>query len=109
MRLRMHITTLAFGMLLTVFGHDAMMAADPHIREHAVHETSSTSVPMTSTCGPTHGARPDTDNDATPDDSAGNPVVPQITETSGIHLLRWWTEPAHPPDVRRALLQVYLN
>lgn len=104
-QVRPHMAALALGILLIMLGHDATMAANPH----ATSETSHAQ-PMASTCGPTHGAKSPT-SEMTQDDAPYSMPFLVSLPTIDLSLATpdWWSEPTYPPDVQRALLQVFLN
>jgi len=105
---RLHIAAIALGLILTVLGHDALMAADPHPSTDAGHHESP--VPASETkCGSITGMHPKTSNPLDVDDSALSHSLPRAIEQLTGFLPHWSVEPDHPPDTRRALLQVYLN
>jgi hypothetical protein len=111
---RSHIAIIALGLLLIVFGHDAAMTTDPHdvavADVHAAHHDDAQTPPDDAPCGPVEGVRPQPlDDDMRGDAPAPCLVVPEGIAAAIPSAPRWWSEPDHPPDVRRALLQVFLN
>jgi len=98
-------------MLLAVFGHDAVMAANPHASAHAAttHEAPAGHA-ADAPCGPTQGVRSQADDDPLPDTYPLATLAILVTPSSTAPAMPpTWTEPDHPPDVRRALLQVFRN
>jgi hypothetical protein len=102
---------LALVVLVILFGHDALMAADPHGRgdsHHAGH--SGSEVVLETQCHTPEGTRTvspdwplvDTFSAMVPTDAVlvlPREIVPVISGPA----------PGYPPGVRRAFLQVYLN
>lgn len=98
-------------LLLALVGHDAVMAAGPHEAEashHAEHDTGD--MPSGISCHVPEGMR------ATPPDLPAPDTSNAILIAVVLMPLRQEAqpivtgmEPDHPPDVRRAFLQVYLN
>ncbi len=111
-RPRSHIAIIALGLLLIVFGHDTVMVTDPHdvggVR-HAAHHDDAHTPPDDAPCGPVEGVRPQGADGLDVDAPSPCLVVPEGIAPAIPMAPRWWSEPDHPPDVRRALLQVYLN
>ena len=108
---RLHIAAIALGVMLTVFGHDALMATDPHTFAeigHAGHHESPAPANDTE-CGPITGmhAKPSHERDF--DDPGVAQALPQATGEPTAFLAHRSAEPEHSPSTRRALLQVYLN
>jgi hypothetical protein len=126
-----HIKLIALALLLTVLAHDAVMAGDPH---HAGHDASdhhaSPAMPAHHTgtassiaghdggylvagshvpCGPMIAVRPGTVSDLLPDPATHSLIRPLRADSAPMQAPVDDEEPAHPPDVRRALLQVFLN
>jgi hypothetical protein len=108
---RTRIAVIALGMLLSILGHDAIMVTNPHEVEtaHAAHHdvghASSDDVP----CGTIEGVRSPSADDLDTDAPA-----PCLVMSDGMTVAipvtpEWWSVPDHPPDVKRAMLQVYLN
>jgi len=98
---------MALGLLLVVLGHDTLMAANPHASEHAAHERAPVQAPEA--CGPTQGVQTPSSSDLDLHGTVGAPLLVSLAALAAPDVPRWWSEPSHPPDVRRALLQVYLN
>ncbi len=117
---RLPIAVIALGLLLTVLGHDALMASAPHPMSpsghtsHAGHTSpaghhESPVLPDGMECGAATGVHPKPSTSFDVNDSAMSHSLPQaIDELTGF-LPHWSVAPGHPPDTRRALLQVYLN
>ena len=105
------IIAIATGLLFVVLAHDAVMAADPHANHRSVHEVA-TDQGADPACGPTELVRPADVVDPHTHAAAGSPIG-WIWAEASIALApaapQWWTEPDAPPDVRRALLQVFRN
>ncbi|HVL25724.1 MAG TPA: hypothetical protein VM450_16665 [Thermomicrobiales bacterium] len=109
-----HLAAIALGMLLIVLGHDAIMAANPHAAGHGAAHASAPHVVAPDhqdvPCGPTIGIRPQPGDDL---DATGH--LPALIVADALPLAArpalpiTWVDPDHPPDVRRALLQVFLN
>lgn len=126
-----NIKLVALALLLTVLAHDAVMAGDPHAaghnaeRHHAgasVHESlpapalhraeqASTYLLLAgeTPCDPTIAARPSSAADLLPDRAAEALIQPGAADASLPLAPVSGEEPTHPPNVRRALLQVFLN
>lgn len=106
--IRSHIATIVFGLLLTLFGHDAVMAVGPHPSAHSTyHESPSPATEVD--CGLTTGAQPQSTIQLDVDDLAVDLPLSEVTRDIAGFLPHWVVAPDHPPDVKRALLQVYLN
>jgi hypothetical protein len=106
---RCSLPALAIAALLVLFGHELLMAADLHAPsavhgEHAVGQAA-----VDTDCGVQEGARPSSRDDP----GFPTPLLLSVPlETLPVchaSLAAWSIEPSHPPDVLRALLQVYLN
>ncbi len=103
--------------LTVLFGHDAVMAAGPHATastEHHAHaamdhgDTTHDNAEMT--CHLPEGARPATAGVSEPLPSgAGAMPAPAADACQATKLVAWQAPPVAPPDVVRALLQVFLN
>lgn len=109
--IRSHIAEIALGLLLIILGHDALMAADPHHAAdagHAGHHEAPAPANQTE-CGPTTGMHAKPSNTLDVDHSATSGSLPQATEEFTGFVPHWSVEPDHPPDIKRALLQVYRN
>ncbi len=106
--IRSRFATIAFGLLVPLLGHDALMAASPRLPTHATsHESSESAIEVD--CGPTTGVNPQATDDSGIDDTSVVRIVPGVTQGIAGFLPHWSVEPGHPPAVKRALLQVYLN
>jgi hypothetical protein len=103
--MRAFLPALALATLLVVLGHDAVMAANPHGQEPATAGHTMVDNP----CHRMEGVRPGAIDAA--DLINGPAVLPQLVPFSCHELARvaWGIPPHHPPDVIRALLQVFLN
>jgi len=106
---RSHIAAIALGLILTVLGHDALMAADPHPSSTDAGHRESPLPAHENECGPTTGVHSKAANGPDVDDSTMAPLLPRASEELTGFLPHWSVAPDHPPDVRRALLQVYRN
>lgn len=107
--IRSHIAAIAFGLVVTLFGHDALMVADPHTTPEFNHAIDHELPVHDESCGRTTGAYPQIANGLDVDaQAAGQPISQLIQQAIGF-FPHWSVEPHHPPDTRRALLQVYLN
>lgn len=115
---RSFIAAIALAMLLTVLGHDALMAADPHASsnagfhshpDHDAHDHDASAPVDTIQCGPATGIHPTLSRTLDVDNAAVAPSLPSRIEELGGFRPHWSIAPDHPPDTRRALLQVYLN
>jgi hypothetical protein len=107
--IRAFLPAFALAMMLVVLGHDALMAANPHAQspasaDHAGHE------PLDAACQQQEGVRPGS-LDVGAHDIPGHAVLPpQLVLMRHVHAdVAWDAPPRHPPDVSRALLQVFLN
>lgn len=112
--IRSLIAAIALGFLLTILGHDALMAADPHSFANAGHGGRAghhefPPPPSDIDCGPITGMHQKTSNTLDVDDAAVAPSLPSRIEELGSFRPHWSIAPDHPPDTRRAFLQVYLN
>lgn len=107
---RMSIPGLALVGLLILLGHDALMAADPH-GQPAAHAEKAAEHPMSvSVCHLQEGDR--TAPSGAPDPQTAHPaihVLPAAVLAPQLAHVSWLEPPGHPPDVLRALLQVFLN
>lgn len=109
--IRSYIAAIALGFLLTILGHDALMAADPHPFANAGHagHHEAPVPPNDIECGPTTGMHPKPSTTLDVDDSATSDSLPPASDERTGFLPHWSVAPDHPPDIKRALLQVYLN
>jgi hypothetical protein len=125
------IIAIAFALLLVVLGHDALMAANPHAMasprpevattghgsHHGAHRDDVTDPGHASggeqgehsPCGTLHGVRPQPAPDLLPDIVADAALMLPVRPPARMASAPTWDVPAYPPDVRRALLQVFLN
>ena len=126
------IIAIACGLLLVVLGHDTLMAANPHAMAtgtrpeaqvtaaHASHHTTHHQAVVDAPdpvgepaghapCGTLHGVRPQPAPDLVPDVVSDAALVLPVPAPARMAAAPTWDVPAHPPDVRRALLQVFLN
>lgn len=100
------LALVLFGFLL---GHDALMAANPHEQEPVTH-THAAEIPMVTTC-----PMPDAAQHVSPHLPQLDTVDVAVAIDRPLHIvpgesrMRWEIPPAYPPDVLRALLQVFLN
>lgn len=111
---RSSIAAICLGLLLTVLGHDALMSADPHAGGSAGHidlggHHESPVPPDDIDCGPITGMHLKPSNTLDVDATAVAPSSPFGIEEHVSFSPHWSVAPGHPPDTRRALLQVYLN
>ncbi len=106
-----HTPVITLGFLLTILGHEVLMAAAPHPSAHPGHAGfhEAPALPKDIECGPTTGMHSKPSSTFDSDDSAMSNSLPPATEELTGFLPHWFAAPDHPPDVRRALLQVYLN
>lgn len=121
-RLWSHLKLIALVMLLTTLLHDVTMAGDPHdvAPEHSATHTGhdhpgsppppapSGGTESASECGSFEKLRPPSAGLDLP----GERTLPPDSgseEASAVASVSRDEEPDHPPDVRRALLQVFLN
>jgi len=115
--IRSSFAAIALGLLLTMLGHDALMSADPHPAGTAGHvrhlgqgEHRESPVPPDDLdCGPITGMHLKPSNLLDVDHAALVHSLPRVTDVLAGFLPHWSVAPGHPPDTRRALLQVYLN
>jgi hypothetical protein len=107
---RCSLPALAIAALLVLFGHELLMAADLHAPSPVHGEHAVGQAPVDTDCGVPEGARPSSrDDPAFPMPLASLPVSSETQPVCHSSLAAWSIEPSHPPDVLRALLQVYLN
>ena len=109
--IRSSIVAISLGFLLTLFGHDVLMAADPHPAGTAGQgeHHDSPAPPDDIECGPINGMHLKPPYLLDVDDAALAHSLPRTTGERTGFLPHWSVVPGHPPDIRRALLQVYLN
>ncbi|CAA9550391.1 MAG: hypothetical protein AVDCRST_MAG87-817 [uncultured Thermomicrobiales bacterium] len=112
--IRSSIAAISLGFLLTVFGHDALMSAAPHADGGAGHldpgrHHESPLPPDEYDCGPIAGMHLKPSNALDVDDPAVTHPLPRVTDGLAGFLPHWSVAPGHPPDTRRALLQVFRN
>ena len=118
------LAAIALGLLAIVLGHDALMAADPHAPAppgaHAPSGEVAASLGRdpagahgrvdSDPCGLLVGLRPTAPLDLDVDLPAASVPGAILAGELAVRGVRGgWQEPGHPPDVRRALLQVFLN
>lgn len=101
---------LALVGLLILFGHDAVMAANPHGQPSVHAEHTVEHDPVENRCHIQEGVRP------AHFDLSDVPFLnlsPHLLPAEFLSVAARWsvcdTSPGFPPDVLRALLQVYLN
>lgn len=100
------LALVIFGFLL---GHDALMAADPH-RPSSPDHTHAADIVSVSACPMPDGVRPIAPDVPLPDVmNAAFVIEPLLLPRLDTSPTGWGIWPDHPPDVRRALLQVFLN
>lgn len=128
-----HIKLIALALLLTVLAHDAVMAGNPHhgttqtVEHHAAAAMNAAPMEMPGAmaeaapdgpalnaasetpCGATVAVRPGSGSDLLLNREAGALIRPMTADAALVLPPVHGEEPAHPPDVRRALLQVFLN
>ena len=97
-----YFASIAFGLLLALVGHDAHLSAQATPPEPS---GSATDVE----CGPITGIQPQASNDPGGDDTPAIQEKPGRAQGISGFSPHWSVEPDHPPAIRRALLQVYLN
>lgn len=104
------LPALALAGLIILLGHDAIMAANPHERPVAHVEEVGEHTSPESVCHLQEGARttPPDVPDPQPANSAIH-VLPVAALAPQLAHVSWMEPPGHPPDVLRALLQVFLN
>ena len=128
-----HIRLIALILLFTVLGHDAVMAGNPHAASHQHHEHQLSAAhsghgtsgfgetvpdaggPLLSPegerpCGSLDALRPPAPApDLLSDRIDAGIIQPRVADRLPRRAPDRGNEPDHPPDVRRALLQVFLN
>ena len=110
--MRLELTSLpaiALAIVLVLLGHDALMATNPHA-EPSSHGASTTGEPLPAPCALLDVAPAASPGLSTAQASHAACMVLPIVLQQEMRVERAW-EPApdHPPDVRRAFLQVFLN
>lgn len=101
---RSHSIVATLSLVLALLGHDAVMATEPHTTVAAHPE-----VVTESDCSLPESTQPQSAYDFHLDEEAIGNWTPPLTQHP-IGLLPHWTiDPDHPPAVKRALLQIYLN
>lgn len=107
---RVSLPALALIGLLVLLGHDSLMAANPHAQAAPHAEHAAGHQPVQAECGVQGGTRPSSLEMPGLDGPIGAPPVPsRHTAASLVGPAAWSIAPTYPPDVRRALLQVFLN
>lgn len=104
------LPALALAGLIILLGHDALMAANPHGQAAAHVEEAGEHTSPESVCHLQEGAR--TTPPDVPDPQPAQPAIqvsPVALQAPQLAHVSWMAPPGHPPDVLRALLQVYLN
>jgi hypothetical protein len=131
-----HIKIIALLLLLTMLAHDTVMAGDPHAVSHhqahaqrsgggsaetgGPHHASMTADGLAghgpvlleageSPCGPVISLRPPSPPDLLPDRGTAGLIRSLPVDEASVTAPVRRDDPDHPPDVRRALLQVFLN
>ena len=107
---RISIPALALAGLMILLGHDALMAANPHGQTAAHSQTADEHPSPGSVCHFQEGDR--TIPSGAPDPQTAHPaihVLPAAVLAPQLAHVSWMAPPGHPPDVLRALLQVFLN
>lgn len=108
---------LALLALAVLFGHDALMATGPHDTAASAHHVNAVGHhddashdPPELTCHLSEGARPASTgvSEPLPSGTVAMPV-PAADDWRVTELVAWQAPPITPPDVVRALLQVFLN
>ncbi len=101
---RSRIIVITLSLLLALLGHDALMATEPHTAA-AAHPEAATEPD----CGLTEGAQPQSACDFDLDEEAIGDWTSPLTQPLVGFLPHWSIDPDHPPAIKRALLQIYLN
>ena len=124
-----HIPLIALAMMATIVLHDVAMAGEPHtsirdtITQSSTHHASAHHPGTTGdaeTPAPEHpvrsfdclifpGVRPNIAVDIEPGEAATTMLLTTETSETDRFVAHPRIAPDHPPAVRRALLQVYLN
>lgn len=106
-RAQSHIGALTLGLLLAFFAHDVLMASGSHTSAYVAHHHNE--LEPERECGLTRGTHTQTASGFNVDDqTAGQPTAPLTHKMTGF-VPHWSIDPDHPPAIKRALLQVYLN
>lgn len=103
---------LPLVVLLALLGHDAVMAANPHGGAEMSHHAARGAGDMASdmTCHVPEGIRATPPGVPAPDTSSSVLIaVVLMPLRQEVRQIATGMEPDHPPNVRRAFLQVYLN
>lgn len=107
---RRSLPALALVGLLILLGHDLLMAADPHAPTQAHEYHAVGHAPVNIDCGVQEGVPP-----ASPG-MVDLPIPDSVALMAPVEMpgqvlaqVAWDTPPRDPPDVIRALLQVFLN
>lgn len=124
MRGQRHIRSALLVLVLLLLGHDALMAAAPHREStsgmhqgHTLHApgygqgiAEVMAVADGALCLMADDIRRATPETSPPDgpEQEVEPAVP-VPPRRESGRISWSVAPSHPPGVRRALLQVYLN
>lgn len=107
--MRISLPVAALVTLVLLLGHDALMATDPH-GQVSPHEQHQVVEHEAASCLAIDGARVDRpDVPALADTAMDVPGTLVWTSARTTGAVRWWAAPGYPPDVRRAMLQVFLN
>lgn len=93
--------------LLVLFGHDLVMATEPHALASSHADHAETLERTETDCGSLEGSP--MSSSTVPDLHAEVALLFVPARALDSPRAAWRIEPSHPPDVRRALLQVYLN
>jgi hypothetical protein len=112
-----HIAIWTLLAVAVVFGHDVLMAAGPHRDPMAAtahfrssHDADHHHEAPAATCHATEGAWPAGVSPVGNHDVATADSWADTVDASRDFAPGWWaTPPGRPPDVLRALLQVFLN
>lgn len=112
-----NLPMLALIALAVLLGHDTLMTTGPHHVSSAGHSVESSAehgdASHTTPEPPCHVSEamisaPAGPTSPLPSDAAGMPV-PAADEWQSTDVVGWQAPPPKPPDVARALLQVFLN
>ncbi len=110
--MRLELTSLpaiALAVVLVLLGHDALMVANPHA-EASSHGTPATGELLPAPCVLQDVAPATSPGLSTAQMSHAACMVLPIVLQQELRVERvWQPAPDHPPDVRRAFLQVFLN
>jgi len=106
---RTSLPAIALAIVLVLLGHDALMAANPHA-ESSSHGAPATGEPLPAPCMLLDVAPAASPGLSTAQASHAACMACSIAPQHEIRVERAWElAPDHPPDVRRAFLQVFLN